>query len=307
MKIIPFFGFLLLFGCVAEQKKEIETNKVTRKLKSTNFKIKKDSLFESYIHSLDTASVLYSAQSDSVFINTFVGSFNNRDFVISIFIDKLINDSVFGHSIVAGNFQTFKGIRKKENGISTVVGFEPGTAREDGVFTFTLTDSIIEGNWKAYKKLKIGEFSYKLKAKEFIYNSENTLNEDEFYVNYKKEKTVKYEYEIEEGKKIEEVLSQYATTTPALFKYNASAQELNEEDLKELKKSDLMILRNSIFARHGFSFKNESLNYFFGWQSWYMPVSINVTGELTELEKKNIELIARFEKYAEEAYDSFGR
>jgi hypothetical protein len=38
-----------------------------------------------------------------------------------------------------------------------------------------------------------------------------------------------------------------------------------------------------------------------------MPVSTDVRNDLTDLEKKNIELIKRYEEHAEKYYDEYGR
>jgi hypothetical protein len=38
-----------------------------------------------------------------------------------------------------------------------------------------------------------------------------------------------------------------------------------------------------------------------------MPVSLNVENELTEIEKKNIDLLKRYENHADKYYDEFGR
>ena len=71
--------------------------------------------------------------------------------------------------------------------------------------------------------------------------------------------------------------------------------------------SKLKILRNSIFARHGFAFRDKQLRMYFEQFNWYMPVFGDVKDELTEIEKENIDLLLRYEKNAEEYYDTFGR
>jgi len=38
-----------------------------------------------------------------------------------------------------------------------------------------------------------------------------------------------------------------------------------------------------------------------------MPVSTDVRAQLTDLEKKNIDLIKRYEEHAEKYYDEYGR
>lgn len=110
------------------------------------------------------------------------------------------------------------------------------------------------------------------------------------------------------GEEIQSYLTEvYRSASEAVFKINASTTKLNEEELKELHKLDLEIIRNTIFARHGFSFKKNSIRRFFEVNSWYVPVSNNVDKQLTKLEKENIALLVRLEKYAEDHYDYFGR
>jgi len=67
-------------------------------------------------------------------------------------------------------------------------------------------------------------------------------------------------------------------------------------------------MRNSIYARHGYSFKTRRVRYVFdNYIDWYMPVSLDIRDKLTEVELKNIELIKRYEQYADKHYDTFGR
>ena len=74
-----------------------------------------------------------------------------------------------------------------------------------------------------------------------------------------------------------------------------------------MKKGDLKIIRNTIYARHGYSFKNMPLRVFFDAQSWYIPMQIDIKSNLTRVEKENIKLLLRYEKNAVEYYDYFGR
>ena len=60
-----------------------------------------------------------------------------------------------------------------------------------------------------------------------------------------------------------------------------------------------MLLRNIIFAKHGYAFKKRPLRIYFESQPWYIPVSTNVKNELTYIEKENIKTILRYEKYNE--------
>ena len=72
-------------------------------------------------------------------------------------------------------------------------------------------------------------------------------------------------------------------------------------------KGELETMRNEIFARHGYCFKRKAQRELFEDKDWYIPNTVDVKKDLTEIEKKNIALIKRFEKYAEEYGDDFGR
>ncbi len=111
----------------------------------------------------------------------------------------------------------------------------------------------------------------------------------------------------ETGKTESYTTSKNRVASEAIFKLNASKQKLTEKDLKNLRKLDLEIIKNSVFARHGYSFKKETYRNFFEQTDWYIPVSNNVDNELSPLEKENVALLNRFTQYAEDKYDSFGR
>ena len=42
-------------------------------------------------------------------------------------------------------------------------------------------------------------------------------------------------------------------------------------------------------------------------EDWYVPNTVDIKGFLTDIEKKNIALIKRYEKYADEYGDEYGR
>jgi len=67
------------------------------------------------------------------------------------------------------------------------------------------------------------------------------------------------------------------------------------------------VIRNEIYARHGYCFKNSSEMVFFVSQDWYVPVSGDVKSELTVIEKKNIPFILKHEKYAKAHDEDYGR
>jgi outer membrane lipoprotein-sorting protein len=98
------------------------------------------------------------------------------------------------------------------------------------------------------------------------------------------------------------------------FEYNAEAGELpassrllTEEDVSNLDEGELELMRNEIYARHGYSFKNKEMRQRFDTTSWYIPMGIDIRDKLTDTEVTNIDLIYRYEEYLAENYDSYGR
>lgn len=101
--------------------------------------------------------------------------------------------------------------------------------------------------------------------------------------------TEKGEYEF--GPKSYPVKDYYSGKYP-----NASLKLLKPEDLKNLSKPDLKIMRNEIFARYGFVFKSGGeMDTYFKKQDWYSPQHTNVDSFFTDLEKENIKLLQQWE------------
>ena len=71
-----------------------------------------------------------------------------------------------------------------------------------------------------------------------------------------------------------------------------SLKILAETDVVDIGHADLRIMRNEIFARHGYVFKSDDLESYFKYQPWYMAQFDNVEDKLTDVEKKNIAFIA---------------
>jgi hypothetical protein len=146
-----------------------------------------------------------------------------------------------------------------------------------------------------------------LTKKIYQYNANQNLEENRAFTDWEKTKKHKVTYQIDDEAYETYDELEYSTATDAIYKLNASAQLLTKEDTENLKKGDLKIIRNTIYARHGYSFKNRPLRVFFDAQPWYIPVHTDIKSELTSIEKQNIKLLLRYEKNAEEYYDSFGR
>lgn len=61
-------------------------------------------------------------------------------------------------------------------------------------------------------------------------------------------------------------------------------------------KDELKIMRNEIFARHGFIFKTDAMKKHFESQSWYKPTKENVDNLLSNIEQRNVKTISEYEK-----------
>jgi hypothetical protein len=75
-----------------------------------------------------------------------------------------------------------------------------------------------------------------------------------------------------------------------------SCDLLQDDDLKHISPKELRIMRNEIFARYGYKFKDTGLQEYFGKQDWYRPLFDNVEEYLTPIEKKNASFIIEKEK-----------
>lgn len=218
------------------------------------------------------------------------GTYANK---ITISIDKLTDNTVVGHSIVAGNKRPFEGTFDGDKMVG--VAKEPGDDKYDGTFEFVIKDAgqQLNGDWTANdNKLKVTERVYNLSRRDFSYNKNLVLPESvEWAELYNKD----------------EISGDYEALTPDVTSVNPSKDKLTKEQVENLYKGDLEVIRNSIYARHGYSFKNRKMRYVFDKVDWYMPVSTDVRAELTKLEEENIALIKRYEDHAEAYYDVYGR
>lgn len=237
----------------------------------------------------------------------YVGSFNAEKYgpgkkpmysnKINLALDSVVDKKVYGHSVVAGNSRQFTGKITNETANSIEIeAKEPGDDKYDGTFVFTVIKGMgkVQGIWIANdQKLAVTQRKFDLTKSYFKYDPNQELGNDyygEVYDSY------------DEGTNKSESITADAN------KFNASAVELKSSDIENMYKRDLEVMRNAIYARHGYSFKNRAMRWFFDQEvSWYIPVSVDVTAQLTELEKKNIELIKTYEEHATAYYDRFGR
>jgi hypothetical protein len=227
---------------------------------------------------------------------------------ISLKINRITKDSVYGQSILDGNQRPFRGVFNKTT--KSFILDEPGNDKTDGRFEVKLNKDSLTGSWNAFnaKAVKTPSKVVRLAKKEFVYNPNFMLSSDSDLIDWENPKNFVEKYTDEETGKTESyTASKNRIASNAVFKINASKQKLTEKDLKNLRKLDMEIIKNSVFARHGYSFKKATYRNFFEQTDWYIPVSNNVDNDLSPIEKENVALLNRFINYAEDKYDSFGR
>jgi len=221
---------------------------------------------------------------------------------INISLDNIDGSQVEGHTVIQGKLRPFKCSMIKA-GSKYSFSFKGGADEKvAGIYKLSITegDSVLTGHWSGGDKVPSHDFD--LTKKLFSYNPDWKL-ERTGYVDWNKSKKITIKPDSSEAY----TDSRFATTSDEVQKYNPSTEVLTTKYLANLKKADFLILRNSIFARHGYTFKKPLLSWYFSEQSWYVPISTDVTAELTPIEKQNLKLMAPYEKYAQEYYNAFGR
>lgn len=79
----------------------------------------------------------------------------------------------------------------------------------------------------------------------------------------------------------------------------ASIKKLTKDDLKGLLQIDIILLRNSIYAKHGYIFKDKDIRDYFMGKPWYKEKTNDmnkVSVEFNEIEKYNVDFIKEYEK-----------
>lgn len=91
-----------------------------------------------------------------------------------------------------------------------------------------------------------------------------------------------------------DILQRVYPTDKQTFPFTAST-ELDIKTLEFFSKDELKIMRNEIFARHGFIFSTDAMKKHFSAMSWYKPEQKNVDNLLSPVERHNVELIRKVE------------
>jgi len=200
-------------------------------------------------------------------LGSFVGNFGDNK--ITLLITKATSDSVAGRSIVGGYDRPFSGTVNRSKSVCTISAKEPGDEQHDGIFNFSVDPKI----------------PTEIKGNWTPYKPTASINAKEFTL---KRKAFTYLKEVGDFPQ-------------------ASTRLLIEDDVNNLAKEELQYMRNEIFARHGYCFKTKILRESFENKDWYIPNTVDVKKDLTDFEIKNITLIKKYEKYAVEFGDDFGR
>lgn len=186
---------------------------------------------------------------------------------INIAIANVEGDSIRGHSVCAGNFRAIKGTIKKTENNLYIINM-----REPG-------DDQYDGEFNFTIDLTKNELSGSWKPyKNTVSAKTYTLTKREFAYD------------------------------PTLGDHpEASTGYLEVPDVENLLPEEIEMIRNEIYARHGYSFTNLKIRRIFDAKEWYIPMAIDIRDQLTEIEAHNIDLLYNYEDYYEEYYNDFGR
>jgi hypothetical protein len=74
-----------------------------------------------------------------------------------------------------------------------------------------------------------------------------------------------------------------------------SSRLLTPEDVSGKSPWELKVMKNEIYARHGYIFKSSELRSYFESQPWYRPTSDDVSAMMSNIEKENAAFIKGYE------------
>ena len=97
------------------------------------------------------------------------------------------------------------------------------------------------------------------------------------------------------------VADMYAYPADDMYIYPTDTQYISYAELSAFSRHDIMLMRNEIYARHGYNFQNEEVRDYFMSKDWYYPVEgVNSSTfgveNMNECERANLETIVSYEK-----------
>lgn len=293
MKNILWLALLSLWICSCKERK-----KTAQKINQSQEEIHKD-FYGCWVGDIYTAEELQSAQNFDIQLKK-----------VNIVIKKITKDTVLAQRIIAGDIRPLMGKLLDEGGgnLSLILN-EPGTDIADGKYSMRLVGDTLIGRWKTFQKdtIKWQAKQFKLFKRIFAYNPKLMLPKQGEYVDWSTSKVVAKADTSANGLVNQSNSTFFRSASDSIFRLNASATLLKEAEVKKLRKLDIEIIRNTIFARHGYAFKKQLYRNFFDPVSWYIPLKDKIEQDLTSLEKQNIKLLDRFIKFAQDNYDVLGR
>lgn len=184
--------------------------------------------------------------------------------------------------------------REIENGIESKGKYKGG--KRFGLWEETSPLSQAKGSYVNGKRDGFWEESYDGETYKGNYKNDEkdgVWDENGEKIRYKNGKVVSESNNKEQPKETF-TNSSHPVIGEALFE-NLSKHRLSGSDLSSFAKSELRILRNSIFAKHGYIFKSEDLKMYFSQFEWYKPEFNNVNHKLNSVEKENIKILKQAE------------
>lgn len=119
------------------------------------------------------------------------------------------------------------------------------------------------------------------------------------YINYKGDVYSIYLSEAgAENNEKEDITKSHEEMFDDVVKGNLLHHKITESDIRDLSKDELSLLRNSIYAHHGYRFTRDDLFNYFSQFSWYNPTTSDMNAaynSMSDIEKYNIDFIKSHE------------
>lgn len=147
---------------------------------------------------------------------------------------------------------------------------------------------------------------------------EKYLEEDYINAKYALDRATKHGYSIDSGfyRKVEAKVESMETSLDKIdenlieewdysyvendgfYFYDSDSRYLGRDELRNFTKEELALIRNEIYARHGYEFHQQPFKNYFNAKTWYRKNSYfkGTDNELNEYERANVKLIAGLEK-----------
>ncbi|WP_297631122.1 YARHG domain-containing protein [uncultured Clostridium sp.] len=147
---------------------------------------------------------------------------------------------------------------------------------------------------------------------------EKYLEEDYINAKYALDRATKHGYSIDNGfyRKVEAKVENMETSfdkidehlmeewdysyveNDGFYFYDSDSRYLGRDELRNFTKEELALIRNEIYARHGYEFHQQPFKNYFNSKTWYRKNSYfkGTDNELNEYERANVKLIANLEK-----------